>query len=209
MILTPERVIGDISVLPSSHKTADIDRLIRGYVRERADASLLREYVFTGLELHRIYFFVSLMQISAPADRLRFIDENLLFSAWQHTDQIIRFASDAELPLALSYAEKYVMSNDAFVRRWGYVMFISKLCRYRAKELFPLLHNDGEYYVKMAEAWLLAELAVFEADTVYDYLRTCELKYDITGRAIGKICDSFRVPSEVKERFRGLRAHLR
>ena len=45
MILEPEQVQKDIDALGQGYKTADVDRLIRGYVKQGADASALRPWV--------------------------------------------------------------------------------------------------------------------------------------------------------------------
>lgn len=44
--LTPQLVQKDLNAL-GKYKTADVDRLIRGYVKKNADASLLRAHVLT------------------------------------------------------------------------------------------------------------------------------------------------------------------
>lgn len=209
MKLTMEQVMQEIRQLPETYKTADIDRLIKKYNKEQADTSLLRPHILTYQELHRIYYFVPLKQMKDVNERMQFIHANLLFTDWWHTDQLINFVSDLDFDVAMEYARNYVDSEDLFIRRWGYVLFISKLGRNRAKELLPLMKNDDEYYVQMAEAWLLAELAVFEADYVYDWLVACDLKYNITGKAVQKMCDSYRISGEWKERFKGLRPMLK
>lgn len=209
MKLTMEQVLEEIRKLPESYKTADIDRLIKKYIKEQADTSLLRSYILKHQELHRIYYFVPLKQMKDVNERMSFIHENLLFRDWWHTDQLINFVSDLDFDIAMEYARNYVDSKDPFIRRWGYVLFISKLGRGHAKELMPLMKNDAEYYVQMAQAWLLAELAVFEAQEVYDWLTTCELNYNITGKAVQKMCDSYRISDEWKERFKGLRTLLK
>ena len=50
---------------------------------------------------------------------------------------------------AVRYAKRYVKSRDLFVRRWGYVMWISKLCRdaQHVDDILALMKNDDEYYV--------------------------------------------------------------
>ncbi len=207
--MTHHQVLTDLSTLPPNYKTADIDRLIRRYIQDGADVSLLRPHILTHQELHRIYYFVPLKQMQDVNERMKFIHENLLFSDWWHTDQLIGFVADLDFEKALTYAREYVVNEDAFIRRWGYVLFISRLGRGRAKELLALTHDDEHYTVQMAQAWLIAELAVWEAEYVYEWLRDCGLKYNITGKAIQKICDSFRISKEWKEKFKGLREELR
>ena len=45
-ILTPQSVQQDLDAL-GQYKTADVDRLIRRYVKEQADAAPLREHILT------------------------------------------------------------------------------------------------------------------------------------------------------------------
>lgn len=209
MKLTKEQVLKDLNALPEHYKTGDVDRLIRGYVKQKADVSELRPYILTQQQLHRIYYYVSLEQIRSADARMAFIHENLLFSDWWHTDQIIGYVADLDFDAALRYAKNYMHSEDPFIRRWGYVLFISRLCKGHAGELLPLMHDDGHYYVQMAEGWLIAELAVHEPEAVYAWLRQNDLKYSINGKAIQKICDSFRIPEEWKAEYKQLRPELR
>lgn len=209
MELTKESVLQDIRRLPVDYKTGDVDRLIKGYVRERADVSDLRNHILERQELHRIYFYVSMAHMKSAEERMAFIHENLLFSDWWHTDQLISFVADLEFDTALRYAQGYIRSDDPYVRRWGYVLFISRLCRGRAESLLMLMRDDEHYHVRMAQAWLIAELAVFQPEAVYDWFPGNGLGYDINGKAIQKICDSFRISKEWKERFKALRPGLR
>ena len=208
MELTIRQVQQDLDNL-GKYKTADVDRLIRGYVRQRADVSALREYILSQQQFHRIYFYVSLQQIKSVEARMGFIHENLLFNDWWHTDQLISYVADLEIDHALSYAKAYIQSQDPFIRRWGYVLFISRLGRGHADALLELMRNDDHYYVQMAQAWLIAELAVAEPETVHQWLANCGLRYNICGKAIQKICDSYRISPEWKDRFKALRKQLR
>jgi 3-methyladenine DNA glycosylase AlkD len=140
---------------------------------------------------------------------MTFIHENLLFSDWWHTDQIISFVADLDFELALAYARNYIRSEDPFIRRWGYVLFISKLCKGHADALLPLMKEDEHYYVQMAQGWLVAELAVHEPEKVYDWFWKNDLKYNINGKAVQKICDSFRISDQWKEEFKKLRRILK
>lgn len=209
MLLTKEQVQKDLDALPQPYKTGDVDKLIRCYTRQRADVSALRADILTEQQFQRIYFYVSLNQIKNPDDRLAFIHENLLFSDWWHTDQLISYVADADFDAALGLARGYVRAEDPFVRRWGYVLFISRQCRGKTDLILPLTHDDDAYYVQMAEAWLIAELAIFEPEKIYEWFRQNDLKYNINGKAIQKICDSFRISDDWKRNYKNLRPALR
>ena len=209
MKLTKEQVQKDLDALPAHYKTGDVDRLIRKYVQQKADVSALRPYILAQQKFHRIYFYVTLEQIRKAEQRMLFIHENLLFSDWWHTDQLISYVADLDFDSALGYAKEYIRRDDPFIRRWGYVLFISRLCKGHAAQLLPLMHDDEEYYVQMAEGWLIAELAVHEPEAVCEWLRKNDLKYNINGKAIRKICDSFRIAEDWKRGFQYLRPELR
>lgn len=209
MLLTREIVQRDLDALPEHYKTGDVDGLIRRYVKEKADPAPLRPYILSEQQFHRIYFYAALKQIKSAEKRMAFIHENLLFSDWWHTDQLISFVAALPFETALSYAREYIRSEDPFIRRWGYVLFISRLGHGHAGELLPLMRNDGHYYVQMGESWLIAELAIFEPEAVYDWFSRNDLKYNINGKAIQKICDSFRISQMWKEKYKALRPALR
>ena len=209
MKLTKEQVQRDLDVLPENYKTADVDRLIRRYVKEKADVSELRPYVLSEQQFYRIYYYVALEQIKGAEAQMAFIHENLFFTDWWHTDILIRYAADLELDRALVYAGKYVQSEDPFIRRWGYVLLIGHVEKKCAADIFPLFKDDDHYSVQMAQAWLISALATFEPETVYRWFPENGLRYSINGKAIQKICDSFRISAEWKERFKSLRPELK
>ena len=209
MIYTKEQVQNDLDALPKNYKTGDVDRLIRTFVNQKADVSALRPYILSEQQFHRIYFYVTLDQIRNVDERMAFIHENLLFSDWWHTDQLIHYVADLDFDTALRYAREYIHDEDPFIRRWGYVLFISRLCKGHAGELLPLMHDDDAYYVQMAEAWLVAQLAIWEPEAVWEWFRINDLKYNINGKAIQKICDSFRITEDWKRRYKELRPALR
>ena len=212
MKLTKEKVLSDIASLGKGHKTADVDRLIKKYIREGADVSLLREHILSKQSLHRIYFFVALKQMKDVRGRWEFIHNNLLFTDWWHTDQLIKFVNDMDFDEAFGYAKEYVKSDDPFIRRWGYVMFISKLCRDEKNlgKILTLFKNDEHYTNQMAEGWLICELTVFFPERMLAWFENeNELNYKINSKAIQKICDSYRITEETKERFRALRKTMK
>lgn len=209
MKLTIEQVQKDLDALSPDCKTPELDRLIRSYVSLQADGSALRPYVLSHQQFHRIYFYTALKQLKSAGERMAFIHENLLFSDWWHTDQLIGFVSELDFDDALVYSREYTASTDPFIRRWGYVLFISRLCRNRSAGLLPLIRDDEHYYVQMAQAWLIAELAVFEPEAVYVWMASNRLKYNINGKAVQKICDSYRITAEWKAKFKALRPQLK
>ena len=123
-------------------------------------------------------------------------------------DQLPQFLGKSlNLELAYEKAKVYVESNLTFTRRWGYVIFMPSLVKDKKSFdlIVSLLKNDNEYYVIMAEAWLISYLAIYHPEKTYKYLSDCNLNYDIVGRAIQKICDSFRIDIEYKNKVKEIR----
>ena len=212
MKLTKELVLSDIATLGDGYKTRDIDVLIKRYIKAGADVSELREHILDEQILHRFYYFVALKQMEDAYQRMEFIHNNLLFSDWWHTDQLIKFVSDMDFDEAFGYAKEYVKSDDPFIRRWGYVMFISKLCRKRENlgKILTLFKNDDHYTNQMAEGWLICELAIFFPEEMLEwFMKENYLSYKINSKAIQKICDSYRITDEVKGRFKALRETMK
>ncbi len=190
-------------------KTKDVDAFNKRLIKQGTDVSFLRPYVNDHPEYFRTYFQVSMYYRRTMEEKMQFVEENFdLLHDWWHTDTVIPFLGQApDFGLALRKAREYVKSPLPYVRRWGYVLFIPRLTRDPAKiePLFELLHNDEVYHVVMAEAWLLSFLAMCDADRTWQYLKDCDLKYNIVGKAIQKICDSYVVSNEDKMRFKALR----
>lgn len=195
--------------LGNEYKTKDLDRFNRELIRKRADVSFLGEWVLSRQEYHRTFFQVSLAYEQGIEAKFAFIETHFdKLQDWWHVDQLSQFV-DKELTFDFAYekAKGYVQSELPFVRRWGYVLFMPTLVKESgaAEKLFPLFKDDDEYYVQMAEAWLISYLGMYEPEKTYAYLEGCPLKYNIAGKAIQKICDSFRVSNEWKSKFKELR----
>lgn len=197
----------------SNIKTGDIDKISKMLIKNKTDVSDLRDYVLKDSLVHRIYFQVSMILLSNNEERLIFIEKNLsLLSDWWHVDQLIQFFDKPlDFEMIYKFSSKYINSKDVFTRRISYVLFISGLQKDRenATKILGLLKNDDEYMVCMAEAWLLCELAIYNFDLVMEYLDNCDLKYNITGKAIQKMCDSFRITSKQKLIAKSKRSKLK
>ncbi len=198
-------------VLGTNYKTKDVDRFNKRFIKENIDVSFLRAALPEKEEYYRTYFQVTIIQLFTKEEKMAFIEKNFdLLHDWWHVDGIVSFLGDSlDFDYALSKAKEYIQSELPYVRRLGYVLFIPRLVRdaKRIEPLFTLFKNDDEYYVVMGEAWLLSYLAMCDADRTYIYLQSCDLKYNIVGKAIQKICDSYVVSDEDKERFKALRTH--
>ena len=200
----------EFSRLGYSYKTKDLDRFNRELIRRNEDVSFLRDIILEKQEYHRTYFQVSLAGKKGMEAKLSFIEENFdKLRDWWHVDQLSQFVDKfLDFDYVYERAKEYIESDMAFARRWGYVIFMPTLVKDidAADRIFALFKDDDEYYVQMAEAWLISYLGIYAPEKTLEYLQGCPLKYNIVGKAIQKICDSFRVSDEWKASFKEVRS---
>lgn len=206
--MTYEQIAHDLRAIENL-KTKDIDIYNKRLIREGADVSDLRTHVLTDQLVHRTYFQVSLGKMKSAPEQFGFIERGAeLLQDWWHVDQLTQFIKrPVEFEFAFERAKEYITSDMPFLRRWGYVLFLTGLQKDAAhtNDILSLIRDDDEYYVQMAEAWLIADLAVFNITDVKSFMEKTAIKYNIAGKAIQKMCDSFRISDEDKQYMRSLR----
>lgn len=199
--------------LGNNYKTKDVDKFNKDLIKQRIDVSFLKNVVLEHEEYHRTYFQVSLGLLKTYEEQFLFIENNFsLLRDWWHVDQLQQFIKkDLTFDFAFKKAKEYIKSDMPFARRWGYVMFMPTLVKEEDcfDKLVSLLKDDNEYYVIMAEAWLISYMGIYHFEKTLEYIKTCPLKYNIMGKAIQKICDSYRISDEYKERFKDLRKYYK
>lgn len=195
--------------LGKNKKTKDVDKLNKILIKSKTDVSFLKDIVLDQQRYHRTYFQVSLGLIKNVEEQFKFIEDNFYnLNDWWHVDQLTQFISkDLSLDYAYKKAKEYINHPHIFARRWAYVMFMPTLVKDERSfdVIVQLLKDDNEYYVVMAEAWLISYLGIYYPDKTLEYLKTKPLEYNIVGRAIQKICDSFRINDDYKNKFKEIR----
>lgn len=207
-----KKIINDLESIPNL-KTKDVDRYNKKLIKEKTDVSEIGEYIMENQILHRTYFQVSLGLIKDTEKQFEFIEKNEDYlQDWWHTDQLIQFLKKpVDFDFAYIKAKEYINSEKTFTRRWGYVLFLTGLQKDKAhtKDILALMKDDDEYYVQMAQAWLICDLAVFNPKEVIEYIESCGLKYNILGKAIQKMVDSYRISDEDKSYVKALRSKVK
>lgn len=197
------------NTLGNNYKTKDVDKFNRTLIKEGENVSFLKDIILEKQEYHRSYFQVSIGLLKNIEEKLDFIEENLdKLNDWWHVDQLEQFI-DKDLTFDTVYKRvlKYINHENPFTRRWAYVIFMPKLVKEKDcfEKLTRLFKDDDEYYVVTAEAWLISCLAVYHPDNTLEYLKSKPLKYNIVGKAIQKICDSYRIDNDTKDKFKEIR----
>lgn len=198
----------EFSKLGNNYKTKDIDKLNKTLIKNKKDVSCLKNIILNKQEYHRTYFQVSLSKLNTIEEQLNFIENNFeLLQDWWHVDQLPQFLKKIPNELAYEKAKEYINNEMPFARRWGYVLWMPTLVKDKNnfENIKKLFKDDNEYYVQMVEAWLISYMAIYHTEETLEYLKTKPLNYEITGKAIQKILDSFRIKKEDKEKFKKIR----
>ena len=174
---------------------------------EREDEELKLQDFNLGkyLEVDFIFFGLALSRLKSIDAQLNFLEKNIKKAkSWAITDCVVTYLKKTNFETFFSFFKKLYRSNYIFDRRFCYVFALKHLKNHRILEVFPLITLNDEYMVMMAEAWLLATIAITFPDEVFSYLKGIDDK-TLMRKTISKMCDSFRIPTDVKERFKTLR----
>lgn len=104
----------------------------------------------------------------------------------------------------------YQNSQETFSLRFMFVMFLDHfLLPEYLSQIFTILNqtNSEEYYVMMAEAWLIAEAFIKYRETTLDFLKQNHLSKFVQNKAIQKIRESYRVSDQDKSMLLTLKRH--
>ena len=196
-------------------KTKDLDEMSKYIIKNNLDVSVLRPFVIKEDYLfNRIYFQVSLYYLKDDFNKqLDFIKNNLNnLNDWWHVDQINQFLNNVNINSLYEFS-KYLINNykEEFIVRLGYVLLLKDVYKnidYLDK-IFKLFKDDDQYYVIMAEAWLISFLYMKFPSKTYIFLKNSPLNLKIKLKAISKIIDSFQVNDEEKTKIKKLRLELK
>lgn len=106
------------------------------------------------------------------------------------------------------FLEQYINSKNEYEIRFALVMYLNY---YLTDEYIDeILHKidkitNKEYYVQMAIAWLLSFAYIKQKKKTEKYLLKNNLDEFTQNKAIQKICESYRVSNENKEKLRKLK----
>jgi len=182
--------------------------VLREIVKQHVkDEELALEDFKTGkyLEIDFIYFDLALSRCKSIDAQLDFLKQNIkIAKSWAITDTASTFLKkltfDKYWPFFISLAK----SKYTYDRRMAYVVGLKLVKDKKILDVTKYIKKDDEYMVMMGEAWLLATIAIYYPNEVYNYLLDLE-DVALKRKVISKMVDSFRIDEATKERFKGLR----
>ena len=95
-------------------------------------------------------------------------------------------------------------TKHTYERRMAYILGLK---HYKDEQVLKVLNNinaNEEYMVMMAEAWLLATIAIQYPNEIFEFLKRSG-DMTLKRKTISKINESFRISDDLKERFKTLR----
>ena len=182
--------------------------VLRQIVKEHVkDEEMRLEDFKTGkyLEIDFIYFGIALSRCKNIDEQLDFLKQNIKKAkSWAITDTAATYLKKLTLDKYWSFFLKLVKSPFIYDRRMAFIVGLKLAKDKNILKVTEYIQKDEEYIVMMGEAWLLATVAIYYPNEVYDYLLKCD---DLTlkRKVISKMVDSFRIDETTKERFKGLR----
>ena len=157
------------------------------------------------LEVDFIYFALGVSRSKTVDEQLDFLDKNIYKAkSWAITDCVAPYIKKITFEKYWDFFKKNNDSKYVYVRRMSYILGLKFYKDKRILDVIPYIKNNEDYMVMMAEAWLLATVAIAFKDEIFDFLSECK---DLTlkRKTISKISDSFRFTEEEKNRFKSLR----
>lgn len=106
------------------------------------------------------------------------------------------------------YINKLIKSKNEWNIRFGLVLLLDHYINDNyIDKIFDIIDNikSDEYYVKMANAWLLSICYIKYPDKSYKYMLSSKLDDFTFNKAISKICDSYRIAKNIKENLKKLK----
>ena len=182
--------------------------LLRSLVKEHTKDKELKLNDFKlgqYLEVDFIYFGLGLCRCKDVNEQLDFLDKNISKAkSWAITDCMSTYIKKIKFEQFWKFFIKNQDSKYTYSRRMAYILALKF---YKDKEVLKTLDYikpNEVYMVMMAEAWLMATIAICYPDEIFDYLsKTNDLI--LKRKTISKICDSYRFDEVTKERFKSLR----
>ena len=157
------------------------------------------------LEVDFIYFGLALSRLKDVDSQLKFLKENIhLAKSWAITDCVSTYIKKLTFDKYWDFYLALHKSKHTYDRRMSYILGLKLYKEKNILQVLDYLTYNEEYMVMMAEAWLLATVAIIYPDEIYNFLSKTK---DITlkRKAISKINDSYRFDNITKDKFKTLR----
>lgn len=157
------------------------------------------------LEVDFIYFGLSLARLKNIDDQFKFLEKNIRYAkSWAITDTVSTYLKKHEFDKYFNFFRKMYCSSHTYDRRMAYIVGLKHYKDKRILDVLPYISLNDEYMVMMAEAWLMATVAIEYPNEIYEFLKETK-DMTLKRKTISKINESFRVSDDLKSKFKELR----
>ena len=188
-------------------KNPQLRGLIKDHLKDeelKLDDFKLGDY----LEIDFIYFGLGILRSKTNKEKLDFLLNNVKFAkSWAITDTASTHFKKLEFSDYYEFFLKTYKSKFTYERRMAYVLGLKLYKDKDILKILSLLRTNEEYMVMMAEAWLLATVAITFPNEVYEFLVNIK-DISLKRKTISKISDSFRFDEPTKNKFKELRKNI-
>lgn len=144
--------------------------------------------------------------LKLPCDEiLKLIDDFLPFNNNWATNDITVSNLKIFKKMDFDVVLKYINDKDPFAIRFGLVIILSYFINdENIDKILSICNNikSDNYYVQMANAWVISVCFIKQRDKTYPFLLNNNLDNFTLNKAIGKICDSYRVSIDDKKKLK-------
>ena len=185
-------------------KNPILRQIIKEHIKDeelRTEEFVLGEY----LEIDFVYFGLSLSRLKNINDQLGFLKKNIRYAkSWAITDTVSTYIKKHDFAKYYDFFKSMHDTKHTYERRMAYILGLKHYKDEQILKVLDCINTNEEYMVMMAEAWLLATIAIQYPNEIFEFLKRSD---DITlkRKTISKINESFRIKNDLKEKFKTLR----
>lgn len=184
--------------------TPTLKRIIQEHYKDE-DLNLSDFELGEYQEIDIAYLAIALKRAKTYKEQMEFLKNNLYFvKGWAVTDVLNQYLKKATFAEYFPFFEHFAKCKNTYEVRFAYIGMLKHYDSQDIEKIVPFLRYNEEYMVMMAEAWLLATIAIKNSDFVYDLLKNMD-DVVLKKKTISKMNDSFRISKEDKARFKTLR----
>ncbi|MCR5309580.1 MAG: DNA alkylation repair protein [Bacilli bacterium] len=185
-------------------KNPILRQIIKDHVKDnelKTEEFGLGEY----LEIDFIYFGLSLSRLKNVEDQLEFLKKNIRYAkSWAITDTVSTYIKKHDFAKYYDFFKSMHNTKHTYERRMAYILGLKHYKNEQILKVLDCININEEYMVMMAEAWLLATIAISYPNGIYEFLTNCK-DTSLKRKTISKIKESFRIDANTKDKFVSLR----
>jgi hypothetical protein len=157
-----------------------------------------------SVEMQQLFFWSVLARENDFARQMAFLQGYLgQAESWMITDGCSQYVRAAPAGAYQPFYQKMVRSKEEYERRFAYVLAL-RYAREDPTFFLRELRYDDHYYVYMAQAWLLATMAIVHYEEVAAFLAKKETPLCLLRKSVSKMQDSYRISPSHKKRAKRL-----